>query len=383
MQLDLGNKIRELRRQSGRTQEALAEAIGVTSQAVSRWESGGGYPDMEAIPSIANYFGITIDELFGYHNERTQKIEAIVQKIDAMNRENNGEDKNIDECIALAREALVEFPGNEKLMLSLASVLYNAGYVRYGEYHLSDGEGFDILDAERHRKYAEWREAIPLYEKALQAPLEADLRLRAKRELLQLYLNRGEHDRAMALAERAPSIYGSRELLKTHATDGKGRAVAYSEALIKTVRLAAELTVSLVIASRQNMTAAEKAEGLSSVVKLFDSICTDGNYGIHHAFVARVLTLRAHYLWLSEKSSEAFFALDEALLHSRCFHAWQESYTAPLVRLAEEGAIEAPRTTSAISLAGDFPWWCVPDSERVKREMKQDSRWSIWVEKLG
>ena len=65
MQLNLGNKIRELRRCDGRTQEALADAIGVTSQAVSRWESGGSYPDMELIPSIANYFGISIDELFG------------------------------------------------------------------------------------------------------------------------------------------------------------------------------------------------------------------------------------------------------------------------------------------------------------------------------
>ena len=39
MQLDLGQKIRELRRRDGRTQEALAEAIGVTSQVVSRWEA--------------------------------------------------------------------------------------------------------------------------------------------------------------------------------------------------------------------------------------------------------------------------------------------------------------------------------------------------------
>ncbi|MBQ5834382.1 MAG: helix-turn-helix transcriptional regulator, partial [Clostridia bacterium] len=90
MQLDLGQKIRELRRRDGRTQEALAEAIGVTSQAVSRWEANGGYPDMEMIPAIANYFGVTIDELFGYENNRDKKIDALVKQIKEMNSRNNG-----------------------------------------------------------------------------------------------------------------------------------------------------------------------------------------------------------------------------------------------------------------------------------------------------
>ena len=61
MQIRLGEKIRELRKRNGRKQEDLARALGVTSQAVSRWEANGGYPDMEMIPAIANYFGITID----------------------------------------------------------------------------------------------------------------------------------------------------------------------------------------------------------------------------------------------------------------------------------------------------------------------------------
>ena len=73
MQLDLGNNIRQLRHRDKRTQEALAEALGVTAQAVSRWESGGCYPDMNLIPSIANYFGVSIDELFGYTNQRERR----------------------------------------------------------------------------------------------------------------------------------------------------------------------------------------------------------------------------------------------------------------------------------------------------------------------
>jgi len=88
MQLNLGQRIHELRFRDGRTQEALAEAIGVTPQAVSRWEANSGYPDMEMIPSIANYFGITIDELFGYHNNRERRIDEIVDRQDGDDTKN-------------------------------------------------------------------------------------------------------------------------------------------------------------------------------------------------------------------------------------------------------------------------------------------------------
>ena len=144
MQLDLGNNIRQLRRRDKKTQEQLADALGVTSQAVSRWESGGSYPDMNLIPAIANYFGVSIDTLFGYEGERAQRIDALAAEIDRKNQLNSGHDVCIDECITLARSALVEFPGNEKLMLSLASVLYKAGGVRYGQCHLIDEEGYSV-----------------------------------------------------------------------------------------------------------------------------------------------------------------------------------------------------------------------------------------------
>ena len=392
MQLDLGQKIRELRRRDGRTQEALAEAIGVTSQAVSRWEANGGYPDMEMIPSIANYFGISIDELFGYNNERSKKIDELAAKIDQMNFQNNGEDINIDECISFARNALIEFPGNEKIMLCLASVLYNAGYVRYGEHHLSDDEGYDVLDVETHRTYSEWKEAISLYEKLLKTMENGEPRHRVIRELTQLYLNTGEHTRALEIIESAPNIYGAREFLKAKAVDGKKRAEAYGEALLKVVRACSELMVSGVLANEKNISAAEKVQSLRGAIEIFDTICTDGNYGLHHSYIARVYTLLSLYLWLDDKKDEAFMALDSALLH---FNLWNEShtkekgyYTAPLIRLVQhelwknDSDVDMPIKTSLMSLAEDWPWWCVPEYSIVKPEIQADPRWNEWVSKL-
>ena len=56
MRIMLGDKIKELRKRDGRTQDDLATALGITNQAVSRWEANKAYPDMEIIPAIANYF---------------------------------------------------------------------------------------------------------------------------------------------------------------------------------------------------------------------------------------------------------------------------------------------------------------------------------------
>ena len=53
------------RKSLGLTQEGLAQKLGVTNQAVSKWESGQSCPDLALLPRIADLFGITIDELFG------------------------------------------------------------------------------------------------------------------------------------------------------------------------------------------------------------------------------------------------------------------------------------------------------------------------------
>lgn len=392
MQLDLGTKIRQLRHRDGRTQEALAETLGVTSQAVSRWESGGSYPDMNLLPSIANYFGVTIDELFGYNSDRVQKIDHLASRIhDLMPWFTKRMDDTTSECIALAREGLIEFPGNERLMLCLASALFQAGYIRHGEHHLMDSEGYSVYDTTRHRSYAEWREAVPIYEKVVAAFPAGDLRNQAVDELSQLYLNLGEYDKAQKLAESAPNLYGSGETLRLRACDGRMQARAYGEAILKFIRATAQLIVHGVIQNGQNLTAAEKAESVRSAIALFDRVCTDGNCCDQNPFIGKMYLLLSVYLWLTEKREEAFEMLDKALAHFRKYEELCEkqtaAYTAPLTRLVTVDLREVlekdscdPHTLAA-KLPEDWPWWHVPEEDQVKREMQADPRWAQWVKK--
>lgn len=61
----IGSMIAQHRKRLGMTQEALAQKLGVTNQAVSKWESDQSCPDIQLLPELAELFGITIDELFG------------------------------------------------------------------------------------------------------------------------------------------------------------------------------------------------------------------------------------------------------------------------------------------------------------------------------
>ena len=63
MKLSIGNKIKALRRERGITQEQLAESIGISFQAVSKWENDISLPDITLVPALASYFNISIDEL--------------------------------------------------------------------------------------------------------------------------------------------------------------------------------------------------------------------------------------------------------------------------------------------------------------------------------
>ena len=61
--MEFHEKLQELRKSKGLTQEELAEALFVSRTAVSKWESGRGYPSIDSLKEISRFFGVTIDEL--------------------------------------------------------------------------------------------------------------------------------------------------------------------------------------------------------------------------------------------------------------------------------------------------------------------------------
>jgi len=185
-QINIGGKIRELRKKKGITQEGLASVLSVSPQAVSKWESGLTYPDMAMIPVIAGYFEVSMDILFGYD---VREMKAKIRKIldDAWEFFFDDTEK----YIGIVKDALQEYPGNEELLTALLDAY---------EYALRDKGDTGHLD-----------EMIGLSQKIISESTDFIRVCSVKDIQAAAYLKKGDYEKAKQVLETLPREYGLRD----------------------------------------------------------------------------------------------------------------------------------------------------------------------------
>lgn len=108
--MNIGVKIRELRKEKKVTQEELAEYLHISSQAVSKWETGACSPDIDMLPKLAIYFGTSLDNLLDFDQS---KLDAAIEAI-LVESGRGGRDPARSE--AYLRKALEKYPNNDLLL---------------------------------------------------------------------------------------------------------------------------------------------------------------------------------------------------------------------------------------------------------------------------
>lgn len=132
--MEMGKEIRRLRNARGLTQEALAAALNVTAQTVSKWERGNCVPDVQLLPELAVFFGVTIDQLFAMTPE--QQMERIENRIFDGGMISEAEQRQLERQLGAFAED-VKLTGQAELVLT---ELYNHQAEQYRELAAAHGK---------------------------------------------------------------------------------------------------------------------------------------------------------------------------------------------------------------------------------------------------
>lgn len=151
--MKLNERLRSMRKVNDYTQEQLAEFLGISSQAVSRCETGATSPDISLLPQIAELFRVSVDELLGVNEEeKRREINRIVAETRAEIDKNRPH-----EPIRILREALNRYPNNDRLLCTLMYALYAASE---DEEFCKEHDGEIISIAYRIREYSRDQEVL-------------------------------------------------------------------------------------------------------------------------------------------------------------------------------------------------------------------------------
>lgn len=285
--MSFGNTIKKLRRERDMTQEALADILSISPQAVSRWETDMAMPDISLIAPLCNLFDITSDELLGIDLTRRQKeIDDI--RNEAFKYSMRG---YLDKAREILENGLKKYPDN-------CDIINHLMHVSFSQKHTTGD-----------KKYLD--ETIRLGEKLLEKSTEDDIRHGAIQILCFSYKDAGRVEEAEKMAKTMPVMATSREMLMSCIYSGDK---AYKCKQIEVYNLLQFLSNGL--ASMQTVldsgepayTPEEEAALRDKRIALLHLFFENGDFGFYHSHLYGTHEKQAFYY--AEKGDE-----DKALEH--------------------------------------------------------------------
>ncbi len=234
--IEIGQKIKSLRKQKNISQEVFANYLGVSFQAVSKWENGNTMPDVTIIPAIASFFGVSTDELFDFNLFETEKqVKAICNDAYKYRFSDSAKSERI------LRDGLQRFPGND---IILNNLLYTLDYQTRAD------------------------EVITLCKTLIESTKDNSVKYDACRILASCYKKNGQTDLVKPTLEIIPEIYFTK--LELMATLLKGED-SY-EAAQKQKNISAEDLINMLIITGKHLKEKGETEKAISQFKIAQKV---------------------------------------------------------------------------------------------------------------
>lgn len=244
MNLSIGENIKRRRLERNLAQEEMASHLGISFQAISKWERCEGYPDIEMLPVIANYLEISVDELLGVSEQKKkEKYDEINEKW-MQNNKTGFHRENVDLMIS----TLKEFPNDALLLVQLSTSL-------------------EKLEGTPEEKDKYLRQSISVQEQIIKYCGDCEVRGATLYNICFAYWKIGEHEKAIEQARKLPNLYKARENALVYLLKGEEKRAVASEALKP---LAWGLAHHLTVLSETENNIQYKEKALQIINILFD-----------------------------------------------------------------------------------------------------------------
>lgn len=297
------DQFKKYRRMTGMTQEEVARFLMVTPQAVSKWETGNGTPDISLLAPIADLFCVTTDELLGRAlTDPDSALEEIYHATEEAYRERYGK------CLQLLKHN----PQNEKILFQLLSI--SAEWLSSEKEQLSAAETAELISAARG------------YAQALHKKGSCATRTRAHGLLANIYMAAGEFSQAREEIEGLPSSrYTRNRMLGNLAVTEKNSARArefFRESISDTLpwlfwdmeRIAQSYSAVLHEDFKTNRSKMDEIYGIEYAV--IHAIGVEGMPLLRHHLCNASIRLAQKAIWSGDHET-AFAFLDEFMTNAR------------------------------------------------------------------
>jgi len=272
MDITICDNLKELRKKKNNTQEDLADFLTISIAAVSKWERGESYPDIELLPRIAVFYDTTVDDLLGVGEVRK------IQKINEYRAKTVEFWKSGDSlaCVELWRNAAKEFPNDNHVMWQFMQALTNAR-----------GAFVDDDKANEAKKNEYMKEAVKIGESLSEKANDQSIMYQAMYRLCMAYKELGEVEKAVNTANKLPAVWLGKEKSLLNLLEGAELEAHSQKFLLSLIDSINSVLFSLHRCDYDNEQTIRIYGKAIQLIKLFFE---DGDYGAQH------LDLRSWYM---------------------------------------------------------------------------------------
>ncbi len=313
--MNIGTRIKELRKQNGLTQEKLADFLCVSYQAVSKWECGLSSPDLSLIVPLARLLHVSTDTLLGAEDHEADDQRARLEQAYHDTFQNG----DMAERMRITEEAVRACPGD---MLWLNRLAWDIWCRNIDQLSAPDFDE-ESFEAERER-------AIKLFDTVIRNTEDDAVKANAITGIVQCLCGKGSRAEAREYVELYPVKVSTAE--KQHLLGG----CLEGEARVQHKQKELDDELGTLVRDLLWYNGAPQAVACPVAKAILEAMIPDGNYGHYHHEMSHIHFRLAEIEAKAGRASEALRLLEQAALHANAYddidtyHRREYRLTAPL-----------------------------------------------------